>query len=73
MKITFSVDGMHCDGCKKTLENELKMYKDITEINVILAEKKVTIVCDKNIKIKELEKRIKKVGFKPIEVINIEE
>ncbi|MCI9435382.1 MAG: heavy-metal-associated domain-containing protein [Bacilli bacterium] len=73
MKIIFNVEGMHCDGCKKTIENELKTYKDIINVSASLLEKEVTIMCNDGVKIKELEKRIKKSGFKPIGIINTEE
>ncbi len=73
MKVIFNVDGMHCDGCKRTIENELKNYNDIIEVLVSLETKQVEITCKDNIKIKAIEKRIKKAGFKPIKVVNIEE
>lgn len=73
MKIIFNVNGMHCDGCKKTIENELKSYSDISDVIVSLETKQVEIVCNNNIKIKELEKRIKKAGFKSTGIVNNEE
>lgn len=73
MKIIFNVNGMHCDGCRKTIENELKNYPDISDVIVSLETKQVEIVCNNNVKIKELEKRIKKSGFKSTGIVNNEE
>lgn len=73
MKIIFNVNGMHCDGCRKTIENELKNYPDISDVIVSLETKQVEIVCNNNVKIKELEKRIKKAGFKSTGIVNNEE
>lgn len=73
MKIIFNVNGMNCDGCRKTIENELKNYPDISDVIVSLETKQVKIVCNNNVKIKELEKRIKKAGFKSTGIVNNEE
>ena len=64
-KIELKIDGMHCDGCAKRLENALKKKENIKSVEVSFEEKKALIEFDK-IKKEEIENYIKEIGFKSL-------
>lgn len=70
MKLKLIIEGMHCNGCKKALENELKEDKNIKSVSVNLEEGSATLEVEEKVKFKTLEKLVKKAGFK---CTNIEE
>lgn len=44
--VTFTVS-MHCDNCKKKIENTLQFETGVKNLNVNLADKTVTLIYDK--------------------------
>ena len=64
-KIELKIDGMHCDGCAKRLENALKKKENIKSAEVSFEEKKAVIEFDK-IKKEEIENYIEEIGFKSL-------
>ncbi len=64
-KIELKIDGMHCDGCAKRLENALKKKENIKSVEVSFEEKKAVIEFDK-IKKEEIENYIEEIGFKSL-------
>lgn len=68
MKLIVKVEGMHCNGCKMTLENELKANKLVTSATVNLEEQTALVECVDKTKNKDIEKIVKKAGFKCLEI-----
>jgi len=64
MKVVLKVDGMHCEGCKKRVENVLNK-KGLNNIKVSLENKKVEYETTDN-NIEEVKKGIEDIGFKII-------
>jgi copper chaperone CopZ len=68
VEITFSVN-MHCEHCKKKIENNLPFEKGVTDLKVNLEEKQVCINYDAKKTDKEkLQKAIEKLGYTATEV-----
>lgn len=65
MKIVLKIEGMHCEGCKKRVENVLSNNKDLKNINVSLENKQVEYE-SKNENIEDVKKSIENLGFKVI-------
>lgn len=64
-KITLKIDGMHCEGCKKRIENSLNAKENIKSVKVDLENKKATIEYE-NITKEEIEEYIDDIGFKSL-------
>lgn len=69
MKLICKIEGMHCNGCRTTLENELNESKNIESASVDLESATARVVCDENVSNKDIEKIVKKAGFKCVEII----
>lgn len=68
MKLIAKIEGMHCNGCRLTLENELNNSKIVKNVSVNLENKTASIEVFDNTKLKDIEKIIKKTGFKCIQI-----
>jgi len=64
MILKVTIHGMHCNGCRTILENELNDSELVINASVNLEEKIAIIEVDKKTKFKDIEKIIKKCGFK---------
>ena len=64
-KIILKINGMHCDACKKRLENALNMKEDIISCKVDLKNNKAEIEY-KNISKEKIEEYIEDIGFKSL-------
>ena len=60
--MTIYIDGMHCDGCIKRVENILKNIKEIRTYQVDL--KKAEITLKKDIDLNTIKEKIENLGFK---------
>ena len=65
MKCILKIEGMHCDGCAKRLENGLKQKEGIISAKVEYSQKRATIEYEK-ITRKEIEKYIGDIGFQSV-------
>ena len=64
MKKTFSIKGMHCASCVRTLERALKKVDGVSEANVNLATSKATVSCNpQKVKDKQLVSAVANVGY----------
>lgn len=61
-KVVLKIEGMHCDGCRKRLENSLSKKENIKSAKVSFEKKQAEIEYDK-ISIKEIEQYIEEIGF----------
>ena len=67
-EMILNVEGMHCDGCVKRIQNVLQKMEGITEVQVSLEEKRVNIKSDRELDSKEIKEKIENLGF---EVTNL--
>lgn len=72
MKLIAKIEGMHCNGCRTTLELALNDSKNIEKVSVNLEDAEATIEAKDNIKFKEIEKIVKKAGFKCVSITETE-
>lgn len=64
-KIILTIDGMHCDGCARRIENSLKTLENIQQLNVSYEDKKAIIVCNKELA-DTIKNRIDDLGFQVV-------
>ena len=64
MRHTYSISGMHCDGCRNRVEEALKSVKGVTSVSVNLAESEAIIEMDSHIPLEKFEDALKKSGGK---------
>jgi len=70
MKIKVVIDGMHCEGCRKSLLNSLSDNKNISNIDATIGSATMDIKDKEDIK--SIKKIIKECGFKVVSVDIIE-
>ncbi len=66
MENTFTVKGMSCEHCKKSVEKALNSLKGIKNIDVDLKQETVTIEHDKSVTFKKMKNIVKNAGYKLI-------
>ena len=64
-KCILKIEGMHCDGCSKRLENSLIKKENIHSAKVDFKKKQAEIEYDQ-ISIKKIEEYIEEIGFKSL-------
>lgn len=62
------IEGMHCNGCKLALERELNDDPEVIKATVNLEEQCAYLEVVDKIKLKRIEKIIKKAGFKCLDI-----
>ena len=70
MEVKIKIEGMHCNGCVRTLENEFNASGLVDDVSVSLEDSMAIVKVKNNVKIKELEKIVKNAGFVPVGVID---
>ena len=70
MEVKIKIEGMHCNGCVRTLENEFMASGLVDDVSVSLEDSIATLKVKDKVKIKELEKIVKNAGFVPVGVID---
>ena len=55
---TYKIDGMTCSSCVDTITKRLKALPGVTNVNISLPEKKVDVIADRAILIKEIQNAI---------------
>lgn len=63
-----SIDGMHCNHCKMTVEKVLSNIDGITDVEVKLNEKKAIIKANKNIDERKVKEAIEEEGFEVVKI-----
>ena len=64
MKTTIKLQGMHCEGCVKRIENVLVKIKGINNFKVNLEEQTILLEVKNEKKIEEIKAKIETIGFK---------
>jgi len=61
---TLTVNGMHCEGCVKTITAALSKLKGVDEVNVSLEQKQATVTYDANrVTVERLAEVIRSKGY----------
>ncbi len=68
MKLIVKVEGMHCNGCKVSLERELKNHKYVLDAKVNLEEQTAYIEGTDKLNNNHIKKIIKSAGFKCLDI-----
>ncbi len=63
MKTTIKIQGMHCEGCVKRIENVLSKIKGIDNFKVSLEEQTITLEVKKENIIEDIKAKIEAIGF----------
>ena len=63
MKTTIKIQGMHCEGCVKRIENVLSKIKGIDNFKVSLEEQTITLEVKKENIIEDITAKIEAIGF----------
>ena len=63
-KLIIKIDGMHCEHCKKKVEENLKKIENIKKVKVILTDGLVTITYKGALDIDDIRKVIEDLDFK---------
>ena len=64
-KIVLKIEGMHCDGCAKRMENSLKKNEQIKNVSVSFPKKQAEILYEELTK-EEIERMIEDIGFQSL-------
>lgn len=65
--VKLNVEGMHCEGCSKRLENVLNELEGVESANVSLEEKTAEVnYNEEEIKLEEIKEAIIDAGFEVI-------
>lgn len=60
---TIYIEGMHCDGCRKRVENVLSTIPEVKKVSVSLGEKKATLTLSQDVSFHLLKEKIESLGF----------
>lgn len=63
MKTNVKIEGMHCEGCVKRIENVLTKIKGIENFKVNLEEKSVYLEVKNDKVLNEAKQKIENLGF----------
>lgn len=58
---TIYIEGMHCEGCRKRVENVLSTIPEVKKVSVSLEEKTLTL--SREIPLRLLQEKIESLGF----------
>ena len=68
-KVILKIDGMHCEGCAKRIENSLSKKDEVKSVQVSFEKKEAIIEYTKEINFKEC---IEDLGFQVVGEVNEE-
>ncbi len=63
-ELVIKIEGMHCGGCVKRVENVLKGFKEIKKASVSLEEAQAVIELKKELAAEKIVEAINDLGFK---------
>jgi copper chaperone CopZ len=64
-RVEFRVDGMHCDGCVKSVTRTLSGVAGVEKVEVSLAESKAAVQFDPaKAGLADLKRAVERAGFK---------
>lgn len=62
-ELLIKVDGMHCEGCEKRIQNALKNLKEIKKVIANYKKGTVNIILKKDISEVKIKEIIEDIGF----------
>ena len=65
---TILIEGMHCGGCSKRVEETLKSINGVKTVTISLENKAAQIVLRKDIDNEILKCAIEEIGFKVVDI-----
>ncbi len=68
MLLELEIQGMHCEGCKRALEQALNDCPNVINAKVSLENSTALVKVKENTKVKLLEKIVKNTGFKCLSI-----
>ena len=66
MTTILNIEGMMCKHCKEHVYKALMGISGVTEVNVILEDKKATVTADREITKDEFAAEIEKAGYRVV-------
>ncbi len=62
MKSTYTITGMHCAGCVRTVEEAIRSLDGVQAVNVALEDETATVESDHELDLSELKRAVQKAG-----------
>jgi copper chaperone len=63
-----AIEGMHCNGCVRSVTNALKRVEGVTEVEVSLEEKRARVTFDEvNVAFADLRTAVQEAGYSATE------
>ncbi len=63
MKVLGKIDGMHCEGCVKRIENSLEKIEGVISYKVSLEPKSLELEIEDETVLNEVKEKIENLGF----------
>lgn len=64
-KIEFKLEGLHCDGCVKSVTRMLTAVPGVDAVDVSLAESKASVAYDPSLaQLADFKRAVERAGFK---------
>ena len=60
---TIYIEGMHCEGCRKRVENVLSTIPEVKKVSESIEEKKATLTLSQDVSLHKKKKKIESLGF----------
>lgn len=68
---TFRVPNIGCDGCIRTIQNELRELPGVAAVHADLATKAVTVAWDEPTRWEAIREKLVEIGYPPEELITL--
>jgi len=68
---TFRVPNIGCDGCIRTIQNELREIPGVTSVQADLATKTVTVAWDEPARWEAIREKLVEIHYPPEELITL--
>ncbi len=62
-EITLKVEGMHCSGCEKRIQNAVETIEGVKKVTAKHKKGLVTVKADDTLNEKEIKEKIDNLGF----------
>ncbi|MBI1281218.1 MAG: heavy metal transporter [Anaerolineaceae bacterium] len=68
---TFQVPNIGCDGCVKTIKNEVSQINGVKQVDGVVASKTVTVEWDSPATWDQIESTLKEIEYPPATLISL--
>lgn len=67
---TIAIEGMHCNGCVRSVTNALKQVQGVTDVEVSLQEQRARVTYDEvNVAFADLRHAVEEAGYSASEYV----